>query len=382
VPAGLGPDPTDLSKNGDFARGTEERGKAITALLQQLNEGPQIAERNADAIARIGLQLQVATGQMSRYDAAQATAALHAQEYVDAMAQLDKAAGGVAANPALSEVERRGQLEAITNRRSTVTGAYMVTQAEDNAAKQTAMALGALREEIDKTATQFSDLGAHLASLFSSTVGGFNSTFAGAVMAHSANGQEYRKNMENAFAGQFRSTGQRGLESALQLGEGTLMKKFGFGGKADGSQASPYWVRMADGMLSANTITGAVPNLVSAGSALSTSKSPLTSLISLLPLMHFAAGGDISSNMPAIVGENGPELFMPTSSGRVVPNDELGGGSGGDLHLHIDARGATDPAAVSHQIRMAVNGLRQEVPAIAIAAHRHYNRQRPGSSRI
>jgi hypothetical protein len=37
----------------------------------------------------------------------------------------------------------------------------------------------------------------------------------------------------------------------------------------------------------------------------------------------FAAGGSISG--PAIVGERGPELFMPSGSGRIVPNNQLGG---------------------------------------------------------
>jgi len=35
-----------------------------------------------------------------------------------------------------------------------------------------------------------------------------------------------------------------------------------------------------------------------------------------------AAGGDI--NGPAIVGENGPELFIPKGSGSVIPNQRMG----------------------------------------------------------
>jgi hypothetical protein len=33
-------------------------------------------------------------------------------------------------------------------------------------------------------------------------------------------------------------------------------------------------------------------------------------------------------NKPSIVGEQGPELFVPKSLGTVVPNDRLGGGGG------------------------------------------------------
>lgn len=39
-----------------------------------------------------------------------------------------------------------------------------------------------------------------------------------------------------------------------------------------------------------------------------------------------ALGGPVSSGRPYLVGEKGPELFTPRSSGRITPNNELGGG--------------------------------------------------------
>jgi len=39
-----------------------------------------------------------------------------------------------------------------------------------------------------------------------------------------------------------------------------------------------------------------------------------------------ASGGPAMRNTPYIVGEKGPELFVPRGSGTVVPNDKLGGG--------------------------------------------------------
>ena len=43
-------------------------------------------------------------------------------------------------------------------------------------------------------------------------------------------------------------------------------------------------------------------------------------------LPAFASGGVATGGRPAIVGERGPELFIPSTTGRVVPNDQLGGG--------------------------------------------------------
>jgi hypothetical protein len=57
-----------------------------------------------------------------------------------------------------------------------------------------------------------------------------------------------------------------------------------------------------------------------------------TMLFSLFPgsslfkgLPRFADGGSISGGKPAIVGERGPELFMPGRSGSIIPNNAMGG---------------------------------------------------------
>lgn len=40
----------------------------------------------------------------------------------------------------------------------------------------------------------------------------------------------------------------------------------------------------------------------------------------------FAEGGEPPVNKPSIVGEEGPELFVPKVAGTIIPNDKLGGG--------------------------------------------------------
>lgn len=49
-----------------------------------------------------------------------------------------------------------------------------------------------------------------------------------------------------------------------------------------------------------------------------------------------AAGGIANAGMPHIVGERGPELFVPGMTGRVVPNSSLG--SGDTLRVQIGER--------------------------------------------
>ena len=43
-----------------------------------------------------------------------------------------------------------------------------------------------------------------------------------------------------------------------------------------------------------------------------------------------ASGGDIEAGDTRLVGEQGPEIFRPRTSGTIVPNHKLGGGGGGD----------------------------------------------------
>lgn len=52
-----------------------------------------------------------------------------------------------------------------------------------------------------------------------------------------------------------------------------------------------------------------------------------------------AAGGPVSSNSPYIVGEKGPELFVPSSSGRIIPNNSLAGGTT-NVVVNVDATGS------------------------------------------
>lgn len=53
-----------------------------------------------------------------------------------------------------------------------------------------------------------------------------------------------------------------------------------------------------------------------------------------------AAGGPVSAGMPYLVGERGPELFVPGQSGGIVSNDKLGGGDvifAGDIIISTPA---------------------------------------------
>ena len=67
-----------------------------------------------------------------------------------------------------------------------------------------------------------------------------------------------------------------------------------------------------------------------------------------------ASGGSVSAGRPYIVGERGPELFVPGSSGGIVPNGAMMGGMTVAPVYNIDARGATA------DLQSALPGILQE----------------------
>ena len=52
-----------------------------------------------------------------------------------------------------------------------------------------------------------------------------------------------------------------------------------------------------------------------------------------------AAGGSVTNNTPYLVGERGPELFMPSGSGTIIPNNQMGnmGGQTNVTNNYINA---------------------------------------------
>lgn len=74
-----------------------------------------------------------------------------------------------------------------------------------------------------------------------------------------------------------------------------------------------------------------------------------------------ALGGPVVASQAYIVGERGPEVFVPDISGTIIPNNVasspgIGGAGGGSINLTVNAGMGTDGAEVGRQI---VDALRQ-----------------------
>jgi tape measure domain-containing protein len=73
-----------------------------------------------------------------------------------------------------------------------------------------------------------------------------------------------------------------------------------------------------------------------------------------------ALGGPVSAGTPYMVGERGPELFMPSRGGSIIPNNALGGG-GTSVVVNVDASGSSvqGDQAQGRQLGVAISAAVQ-----------------------
>ncbi len=77
----------------------------------------------------------------------------------------------------------------------------------------------------------------------------------------------------------------------------------------------------------------------------------------------FANGGPVMGGRPIIVGEKGPELFVPGSNGSIIPN-----GAGGNSYTINVSAGVGDPRAIGQQIVEYIKRFEQASGPAFVAA--------------
>lgn len=251
---------------------------------------------------------------------------------------------------------------------------------------QELQALDAIQAQMDRMRQKAAGIAPMLHDLRmigGSIPGQLGGALAGGVVSGSpgkAIGQEIR--------GALQGIGQQILGTVFQaaiqrlvvsLGINTLantLLKFVFGGAAATQIANTAAVAantVGQGVLAvSNTaLTAAVVGLTGAVAALTTA----TTVDAIIP---FADGGRPPLGVPSIVGERGPELFIPDQAGKIVPNHQLMGGAGlmlpmmaaiasnsvGSMNFH--AHGMTNP-------REFVREVARQLPAYLKSTNPKYS---------
>lgn len=78
-----------------------------------------------------------------------------------------------------------------------------------------------------------------------------------------------------------------------------------------------------------------------------------------------ADGGPVSANSPFIVGEEGPEIFVPHASGTIVPNHKMGsagGGGGSTVNITYNIQSGVSRAELAPILESERKRLKAEIP--------------------
>ena len=89
---------------------------------------------------------------------------------------------------------------------------------------------------------------------------------------------------------------------------------------------------------------------------------------SLLGLPGRATGGPVAPGAAYVVGERGPELFVPTSAGRVETGRAPGQGAGASRDVRVaisvvSPRGSSAPQALQRSTRQVASAVRRALSA-------------------
>lgn len=374
----------------DVTRLQDDATEKHSNSLAEMNA---IVEESADKLKEQQIGFDLSRGAITRHDATVQLAALHLSQYQAQLAKLDQEARNDAANKSLTPDQLQENQDRRNQQRSKIIGDYSITASSDANEAANTTALGAASSALGEFIAQTKDSAAQIKNFTDSSLGAFNDQV---IKSLTTRDHENNIQFRNLGAGIFRSAAGVGLSKFEGLGLSAL--GLGGGKKPTGAAGDPLHVVMEQGLASGGL--GALNSLFSkAGGASGIASSAVTdagdfaasdafsggasALSDIIPF--FGDGGAISAGTMAVVGDRGPELFMPGTSGTIIPNHALGGSSGtGDIHFHsgaIDARGSNDPAAVAMQINRAIRQAAPHIAAASIAAQRDRSRRMPSIKR-
>jgi len=342
---------------GEQAEDVTHAGERWAQFNRELERGYQQFAQASVQLRELNTGFLETTGAISAHDAALERAAEHLAAYATERSVLEEQLSRIEGDTSLSKAQQSTQAAQVRNQISSLDYQRQAQGFQDAAQIRATTVMGALADAAARTEQAFLDLPTSFSRLFDETMTNLNSKIIQAISGQKG------VNFSDVGRGLLQGVAGVGLRGA----EGALLKALGVGGKKGDSASNPLWVAMASGAGGSSSAGGAVGGIFSS--------------LAHLFIPGFASGGSISSNMPAIVGENGPELFMPSTSGRIIPNGQAFGGSPG-VTINVDASHSGDPAATEAAVHRAMREYTRQVPSMAIAAVRDHNARSPKSGRL
>ena len=219
-----------------------------------------------------------------------------------------------------------------------------------------------LRENMVKTTDAFTNLQSQITSLVDQALRSFNATLVELATGRKAN-----------WSGMFRGLASSGVGFGLQQIEGQVFK--GLMPPSSDTAGVPS-ARSGFWPAALRTIGGLLGLVKPGGGALGPTVAPVTPTSGFdwgnFDLPGRALGGPVLAGHAYMVGERGPEPFIPSSDGRIVPSGLGGGGA----YYEIDARGAS-AAEVEQRVSRAIARAHGSAVQNAIAVQNERRRRVP-----
>lgn len=390
----------------EWIRQDEEKAKALSKAQQE-----QIKQRFALDLASVSIQAQ--TGHIGNHDAAMQEASIHAAEYREQMAQLTADLNRERANDPSSVASINAQAaldKAAAERRIQIM--------QDTAKVAASTWDGALRNANALWVQDAEDSSKQVVALYRQAIDGFNDDLSNfMVNPERKNGMSAFQNFRNSLASTGQGMGKTLADDGLKRMEAPVLNAFGMG-KRDGSSANAaLFVTFADaathtGMGSLGGGLAAIGQMFhkNTDAKLGDLKGGLAGLgKSLFPsggddgaddsgadgagslggkIGGFfaklfgggkAVGGSVNSGTTYLVGEAGPELFSPHTSGTIIPNHALGGSQTVNYSVNV-ANGVT-PEQMKMHVQQALRQYHPQAVAASVSAMRNIQRSVPPGRR-
>ena len=121
-------------------------------------------------------------------------------------------------------------------------------------------------------------------------------------------------------------------------------------------------------IIARRTITEPLGNAASAGLSSIGAGNWLNDIGTAIGGLFRADGGPVAAGQPYIVGERGPEWFVPNQAGTVLPNGSAPSGTTINTSIAIDARGAD--AGVEARLRLLAGQIARQASSMTLDAIR------------
>ena len=412
---------SEANRLSDEMDAQERRTADFTSRLAAVNQ------ENTLALQEMTTAHDLATGAISKHDAAVQEAALHAATYTAKLKDLKDEQDADDNDASLTPEQRKGNTAERGIETEKVEGEAQRTALQDSWAAKQQTAAGGFIDALQELAVAGKDTAAQFKSITNELVDGVNKTIVEELTSPNRNHSprylwtHLGHDAATSVAGKVLEHGESSLLDATGVLGGKNSKAaswLGLAGAAKlGTPANPMYVKSVDkldagGESSPLNLFGGRSNSFGrsgdqgsgdifgdlfgggegSGSSIDSSDAGNSGMGDLVEgllgsLPGFASGVTNFSGGLAVVGERGPEVVNLPGGASVIPNGASAKklSRAGDIHFHpgaIDARGATDPATVNALVQRGIMQAAPHLIAASMRAQTDRNRRLPSIRRM